>query len=224
MSSSGYVYAMSNPDYGQVVKIGMTTKDPEERAKELSGATGVLNPFCVLRSVKTPCPRLHEKMVHARLDHCRVSPNKEFFSVSEREMNDVFDELIEALNFSGWFIASSSASNARGSDQSPDGSEYFTLEELVNKRNKIVASIEKLALKKNGECPYTHRKDDGNLVFQIHVPAVLCPLYETNYRRVDLGTSNSELALSSVRKELQGAVKYLNQCISDHPSRKASVQ
>ena len=35
MSDNGYVYVLMNPSLQNMVKIGKTTREPEERAKEL---------------------------------------------------------------------------------------------------------------------------------------------------------------------------------------------
>ena len=40
----GFIYIMSNPAYPGNLKIGQTSKDPEERRKDL-GSTGVLEDF-----------------------------------------------------------------------------------------------------------------------------------------------------------------------------------
>ena len=40
----GYVYILSNPSYGNLFKVGMTTKDPNQRAEELSELTAVPTP------------------------------------------------------------------------------------------------------------------------------------------------------------------------------------
>ena len=44
-TSKGYVYVLINSSMPNLVKIGKTTKDPNERVKELSSATGVATPF-----------------------------------------------------------------------------------------------------------------------------------------------------------------------------------
>lgn len=80
-NSNGFVYVMINASMPDMVKIGHTTKDPNERAKELSSATGVPTPFIVvffkpfLNSEKT------EKDIHQFLQYqgYRVNDNREFF-------------------------------------------------------------------------------------------------------------------------------------------------
>ena len=82
--TKGYVYAMINPSYKDLVKIGKTTKDPEERAKELSSATGVATPFIVVYKRFFNNCTIAEKQVHSILTEqgCRVNDSREFFSVS----------------------------------------------------------------------------------------------------------------------------------------------
>lgn len=82
-TSKGYVYIMINPSYSGVVKIGKTTKDPEERAKELSSATGVATPFIVVYKHMFNNCHIAERVVHGILDEqgYRVNDSREFFSV-----------------------------------------------------------------------------------------------------------------------------------------------
>ena len=48
--TAGYVYVMINPSLNGIVKIGKTQNSPDDRAKELSSATGVPTPFFVAYS------------------------------------------------------------------------------------------------------------------------------------------------------------------------------
>mgnify|MGYP003308676464 CR=1 FL=1 len=82
--TKGYVYAMINPSYKDLVKIGKTTKDPEDRAKELSSATGVATPFIVVYKRFFNNCSVAEKRVHSILTEqgYRVNDSREFFSVS----------------------------------------------------------------------------------------------------------------------------------------------
>lgn len=82
-SNQGYVYVMINPSYSDYVKIGKTTRLPEERAKELSSATGVATPFIVVykRSFKN-CHNA-ESLIHSYLTEngYRVNASREFFCI-----------------------------------------------------------------------------------------------------------------------------------------------
>jgi hypothetical protein len=78
----GYVYCMSNECMPGLLKIGMTTDEPDERAKELSSATGVPFPFRVEFCKKVADPRAKEKAMHELLSAVgfRVNEKREFFN------------------------------------------------------------------------------------------------------------------------------------------------
>jgi len=48
MTTPGYIYALVNASMPGLVKVGRTSRDPKDRAAELSGATGVATPFLVV--------------------------------------------------------------------------------------------------------------------------------------------------------------------------------
>ena len=78
----GYVYVLVNPAFGlNKVKIGLTTREPEERVRELSRATGVPEPFTLVYKAKVPDCREIEQRVHERLSVSRINPNREFFDL-----------------------------------------------------------------------------------------------------------------------------------------------
>ena len=76
----GYVYVMTNTYIPNMVKIGMTTKTPEQRAVELS-STGVPGDWRPIHSMFVPNCELLEKFIHHQLSNSRVSNNREFFSI-----------------------------------------------------------------------------------------------------------------------------------------------
>ena len=80
--AAGYVYALINPSMPGLVKVGMTTRSPEERAQELSGGTGVPTPFVVVyHDFFVNCAEA-ESLVHSQLElqGFRLTANREFFS------------------------------------------------------------------------------------------------------------------------------------------------
>lgn len=95
MSSRGYVYILSNPSMPGLVKVGKTSNNPDTRAKELSGATGVAAPFAVIYSAFFEDASAAESYVHALLDSrgYRSTQNREFFSA---ELTDVINAVISA--------------------------------------------------------------------------------------------------------------------------------
>ena len=98
-SECGYVYVMINPSLEGMVKIGKTTRDPNERVKELSSATGVPTPFILIYYKKFNNCHLAEEMIHQLLQEqgYRVSDNREFFKMSPtdaiRVIQDYYDEV-----------------------------------------------------------------------------------------------------------------------------------
>lgn len=66
---SGYVYVLENKYYKEgLLKIGQTSKNPEERATELSINTGVPFPFNVKAKFPTKHYKELEKYLHNQLD------------------------------------------------------------------------------------------------------------------------------------------------------------
>lgn len=76
--SNGYVYILTNQSIPEQLKIGMTTRDSRERARELSN-TSVPTPFKVAFELFCEdCKELEYKL-HKQLSDFRVSSNREFF-------------------------------------------------------------------------------------------------------------------------------------------------
>src|SRR5438128_1100387 len=77
--AAGHVYILLNPMMQGLLKIGMTERTPEERARELSNTTGVPVPYSIAFSEEViDCVRA-ERLIHARLDRHRVNQHREFF-------------------------------------------------------------------------------------------------------------------------------------------------
>ena len=87
--TTGYIYVLSNDDMPGLLKIGMTERRPEDRAKELF-TTGVPSPFKVQRAIKVREPLKKEKKIHEILSEHRL-PGREFFRVELKMVNNLFD-------------------------------------------------------------------------------------------------------------------------------------
>ena len=82
--TSGYVYVLQNSAYGSyVVKIGLTTRTPDIRAREIyAGSTGVPLPFDIAVAYSVgDCVRA-ERVVHKCLRAYRINQRREFFRIS----------------------------------------------------------------------------------------------------------------------------------------------
>lgn len=91
--SFGYVYVMINPSLPNLVKIGKTSREPNERAKELSSATGVPTPFILVYYKPFRDCHLAESVIHHFFEKkgARVNGNREFFQVSTNEAIDLIN-------------------------------------------------------------------------------------------------------------------------------------
>lgn len=77
----GWLYLLTNPAMPGLVKIGMTTRSPEERAQELA-STGVPMPFHVSAAWAVDDVRAAERDAHEALARYRVSDQREWFRLS----------------------------------------------------------------------------------------------------------------------------------------------
>lgn len=79
--TEGVIYILINPSMPSLVKIGKTTRVPEERAIELSGTSGVPTKFFVAYEVSVSDCDAAEKDIHNRLSNFRVNDGREFFNM-----------------------------------------------------------------------------------------------------------------------------------------------
>jgi hypothetical protein len=85
-----------------IVKIGLTSGLPEDRAKELY-TTGVPTPFNVVYRTTTSRPEAVERKAHDLLNKQRVNSKREFFRVSVDEaINTVRQALVDTASINSW--------------------------------------------------------------------------------------------------------------------------
>ena len=96
----GYVYALINSSLKGLVKVGKTTRNPEQRAVELSSATGVPTPFIVGYEILVEDCDAAEIFVHEILGimGLRLAKNREFFQAS---LSQVVSALVECQGIYG---------------------------------------------------------------------------------------------------------------------------
>ena len=97
-----YVYVLVNHSIPGMVKIGMTTLTPEERAQQISSATGVPTPWIPIYSFKCYRSDLLEADVHDRLAAFRVNDNREMFAVTSEQAQQVIEELGHKYSSAMW--------------------------------------------------------------------------------------------------------------------------
>jgi hypothetical protein len=90
-----WVYIMSNPTMPGYYKIGYTKNNPEERAKQISNATGVIVPMKVEWAFHCYNGFALEQECHHKLERFRVNSNREFFQMSLEEAKATVEKLGE---------------------------------------------------------------------------------------------------------------------------------
>jgi hypothetical protein len=88
-----WVYVLSNPTMPGLLKIGYTSTTPQERAQQISNATGVAAPFVVEYAFRCHEGEFLEREVHGYLDSYRVANNREFFKLELHEAVEAITEL-----------------------------------------------------------------------------------------------------------------------------------
>ncbi len=78
-SKPGWVYILTNEAMPGLVKIGLTTRTPKERAAELSSSSGVPLPYAVVWARAVSDCAYVEQVVHRMLDDRRVNGKRESF-------------------------------------------------------------------------------------------------------------------------------------------------
>ena len=99
MDSSGgvrkpeYVYVLVNKSVPNMVKIGMTTSTPDERARQISAGTGVPTPWIPVYSFQCYRSDLLEADVHDYFAAQRVNTHREMFAVDSITAARVIEQL-----------------------------------------------------------------------------------------------------------------------------------
>lgn len=90
-----WVYILTNPAIGGMIKIGYTKLDPFERAAQVSRGTGVPLGYEVEWAYKCYKGERIEKEVHKYFKKQRVSPTREFFRVTLEEAKQIIEQIGE---------------------------------------------------------------------------------------------------------------------------------
>ena len=91
----GYIYCFSNPSMPGILKIGMTERTPELRLNEANSSDTWRppTPYKIVFAKKVLNPKQKETTLHTLLSQYteRINPQREFFRVSQEEVNTFFD-------------------------------------------------------------------------------------------------------------------------------------
>lgn len=92
----GYIYVLSNPSMPEIYKVGMTSAHPTDRAKALSGSTGIPTPFVVESYYHVSDMAKTEANIHSELERYRVNGRREFFKCS---LDTIFKALQDVASY-----------------------------------------------------------------------------------------------------------------------------
>lgn len=82
--TKGYIYIIKNASIPEYVKVGMTSREPIDRAKEMD-TTGAPLPYEVHCKWKVEDILSYEKAAHKALSKYRARDNREWFKLSPEE-------------------------------------------------------------------------------------------------------------------------------------------
>ena len=88
-----YVYVLVNKSVPNMVKIGMTTNTPDQRARQISAATGVATPWIPVYSYQCYRSDLLEAELHNHFHYCRVNTSREMFAIDSHTAQKAIEEL-----------------------------------------------------------------------------------------------------------------------------------
>jgi hypothetical protein len=93
-----HVYILESISMPDMVKIGYTKNNPEDRASQLSKSTGVPTPFNVVYSYSCFNGERIEKAVHKYFRKQRVNNQREFFYITADEAIKIIESLGDTLD------------------------------------------------------------------------------------------------------------------------------
>lgn len=97
-SNEGYVYILTHPCFKEnIVKIGKTQGAVEDRAKQLF-TTALPKEFNIYATLRTSKFSETEELIHDYFNAQRISPNREFFSISPADALAVFYKVKRILS------------------------------------------------------------------------------------------------------------------------------
>lgn len=127
--ASGFLYVLANSSMPDLIKVGKTTRDPAQRVKELSSATGVPNPFLLVYCQPVEDCDAAEKWVHAELERRGYRPNtdREFFKAPVHEAVEVLNAAKSIIALGGSITSRQLDTEPRSQDREDYADELFDL-------------------------------------------------------------------------------------------------
>tara|TARA_R110001583_G_scaffold160071_1_gene311941 strand:+ start:500 stop:2140 length:1641 start_codon:yes stop_codon:yes gene_type:complete len=97
-ANAGYIYVMRSAAHDKdIFKVGLTRRNSDVRARELSRSTSSPDQFLVVEDWYVKDCVLAEKLIHSRLSKYRVNPKREYFKTRYNVIFSAVDEVINEL-------------------------------------------------------------------------------------------------------------------------------
>jgi len=100
-----FIYILVNKSVPNMVKIGMTTNTVEERARQISSATGVPTPWIPVFKFECYRSDLLEKEIHEYFHNERVNTHREMFNVDSYTAEEIIKDLGYKYSTALWDVS-----------------------------------------------------------------------------------------------------------------------
>jgi len=167
MARKGFVYVMSNESMPGLIKVGMSIKVPDERAKELSSDTSTPTPFIVEYYALFENMQKAERLVHEKLH--KYHHGKEFFKANVEHAI----QAIESLSISYTKLYSKPDNDKKAKDLQLELDAKRKEEEKNKLRNEYTSQLKKIA-----ESMKTFPKPLGNGYLDYSVDKIIKNFHE----------------------------------------------
>lgn len=94
----GFIYILNNPSLEGMVKIGATTKDPNDKCRELSSNPSIPTQFNIVYYLSSINPFKVVGIVHTILDEYRVNKSRDFFKVDVAQTVNLIEDIEKMLS------------------------------------------------------------------------------------------------------------------------------
>ncbi len=124
--SKGYIYILINPSLQKdLLKIGKTTRTPDERSMELSSSTGVATSYYVAYEAETDNCDQAEALIHKELAKFRYKEDREFFKIPLKTAIPI----VEKISLETKKLLEENLNNGEKSQEQENAETYFYLGE-----------------------------------------------------------------------------------------------
>lgn len=195
LSNPGYVYALLNPSFQGLIKIGKTTREIQSRINELS-STGVPIPFVLAHSIYVNDCSQAENMIHILLEekNFRVTDDREFFNAPLKLVIDLMESVKEEIGYPNVIRF-----------EAEDKIDHYSKNTLLEQINQIEQNATDYLYGENGKLP-----DEEKALALFEKSANLGSAFSYLQMAMIYDPINEES--SRVKKNMNQQIKYLLKC------------